>query len=751
MKYTEKKSVQKIIAAMLVVVTIFGLLSTSSLVTLAYTDKTGTITGGNPYVYTRVRASDSSDRVNTLENGKPLTVIGETTGDDGQLWYQVRYYLKANGKERIGYCRAINVLLDSGSSGSQSPEYESNATVIAKGTITGNNVYVRDGAGTSNTNKLVALDFGHQIDIIGKTEVSGKIWYKHNCTKNGVNYTGWTSGTYVSVEYINLTPDANFEQSLRDMGFPESYISKLSSLHSLYPNWQFVPVHTGLNWNDVIANESASAVNMVQTSADDAKKSIASSEYDWRTNKWTIRDGSGWVTAHPDYISYCMDPRNFINEANIFQFESLSYSSAHTLAGVQAVIKGSFMQNDIANGDGTTLNYANAFMTIGQSTGVSPYHLASRVRQEQGAGTSSLISGTYKGYTGYYNYFNIKASGTPESVLIANGLSHAKSMGWNTRYKSLLGGAEFLASKYIGVGQDTLYFQKFDVISTGGLYWHQYMTNVTAAISEGKSVAKAYTDKTQTFVFKIPVYNNMPAEQVVFNATGNRNNYLKSLSVSGLSLTPTFDGATTNYSIVVDPGVSAIAVSAAPIVSTSTVTGTGTYNLAVGNNTINIYCKSQSGETKTYTINVARPDDGNAQYRLSSGKYAIGAYITGVAPGTTAADFVSGISCEGGSLKLLNSSGAEHTGTVATGNKLGIYVDGALVATKEIVIYGDVNGDGLINILDLIRINRHSIGASVLQGAYLEAGDANRKADGANILDLIIINRHTLGLATIQQ
>lgn len=746
MYFTLKKKVQKIIGILLVVATALSLFNVGKISALAYEEKAGTITGGTPYVYTRVDASDSSDRVNTLENGKAVTVIGEKTGDDGKLWYHVRYILKANGQERKGYCRAANVSIGGVV---QTPEYEANATVIAKGTITGNNVYVRDGAGTSGTTKLVALDSGHQIDIIGETTVNGATWYKHNCTKNGVNYTGWTHGSYVSVEKINYEPDASFEQNLRNAGFPESYITKLSALHAQYPNWVFEPVKTGLDWDTVISNESKAGRNLVYKTENDARKSYASSEYDWYTNTWTIRDASGWVTAHPDFIAYCMDPRNFLNATNIFMFESLSYSDTHNIAGVNAILNGTFMAKEIANGDGTNLNYANAFMTIGKETNVSPYHLASRVRQEQGTeGTSSMISGTYSGYEGYYNYFNIGAYGTGNSVY-TRGLSYAKEQGWNTRYKSLLGGAQFVAKSYIGVGQDTLYTQKFDVIAQGGLYTHQYMTNVQAAISESKTVAKAYTDKTQAFVFRIPVYENMPSEAVQFTASGNRNNYLKSLSVAGLSLTPSFDGAKTSYSVIVGNGVSSVNVSAEAVVSTATVTGTGSYNLKEGANTLTVNCKSQSGDTKAYTLNIFREPSGSQNYTLSSDKYTIGTYITGIAPQTNAADLVASVRCEGGTVKVLTASGGENTGVVGTGNKLAIYVNGTLAGVKEIVVRGDISGDGAITIADLVRINRHTLNISTLSGYQLAAADVNNNGS-VNIQDLVLTNRHILGIATIK-
>ena len=60
---------------------------------------------------------------------------------------------------------------------------------------------------------------------------------------------------------------------------------------------------------------------------------------------------------------------------------------------------------------------------------VSPFHLAARVLQEQGQGNSALISGTYPGYEGYYNFFNIGATGNTDQKVIESGLQYAKEHG----------------------------------------------------------------------------------------------------------------------------------------------------------------------------------------------------------------------------------------------------------------------------------------------------------------------------------
>ena len=744
MKYALKNPIHKIIAFVLVVVITLGVLHIEQLVSFAYTAQTGMIYSSNKtaLVETFYEASPKGTHARNFEYGKPVTVVDEVTGSDGAKWYKITYTLKAGGEES-SYCPASNVLLDK------------EVVVISQGTINSNEVNLRNQPGTNQTTVLAKLSNGQKLEIIDSTTVSGSLWYRVRTTVSNATVIGWVISSYVNEVIPDVEVDEEYEDYLVRIGFPESYVHDLAVLHALYPNWVFEPVKTGLPWDMVIEEESQKARNLIQTLRDDALKSYASTEYNWYTNQWVIRDSSSWVSAHPDYIAYCMDPRNFFNATNIFMFESLSYNEAHNIAGVNAILKGSFMTKEVENGDGTMLNYANAFMQIGKALDVSPYHLASRVKQEQGVnGTSQLISGTYSGYEGYYNYFNHKAYGTPVDVLYKRGLEYAKSQGWNTRYKSLYGGSELIAKNYIGVGQDTLYFQKFDVIAEGGLYNHQYMTNVEAAYSESKSVAKAYTDKTQAFVFKIPVYENMPSEPATFTVSGNRNNYLKSLKVTGYSLTPSFDGAKKEYSMIVGNAVSSISVTAEPVVSASTVSGTGKLNLKVGTNIFYINCKSQSGDIRTYTLTVVREGnvsqpEGPQNYTLSSEKYDIGTYITGVAPETSAADLLSGFQCEGGTVKVLTTTGAEQTGVVGTGNKLAVYVDGTLVASKEIVVRGDISGDGKITIADLVRVNRHTLNISLLNGIQLLAADVNNNGS-VNIQDLVLINRHILGVESVK-
>ncbi len=556
---------------------------------------------------------------------------------------------------------------------------ESVAAAATVGTVNTNSgsLSVRNGPGTTHS-KIGTLAKGTTVTILG--EESG--WYR-------IAYGGGEG--YVSKDYIGNVhmqeTDDKYYKSLLKAGFTESYAQSLALLHSQYPNWQFEPVITGLNWTDVISEESKLGKNLIQKNGNDAQKSTAVGAYDWQSDSWYGFDGASWVCASEAMISYAMDPRNFLDSENIFQFESLSYQPYQTKEGTAQLLSDTFMAGNYKDTDGKKKSYADTFLKTGSDLGVSPYHLAARCKQEQGTkGTSDSISGTYSGYKNYFNYFNIGAYAANGKTAVENGLVYAKAQKWNSRYKSILGGSTVVANNYILKGQNTIYFEKFNVVNASNLYGHQYMTNVQAAISEGKSSKKAYSDLNQAFVFRIPVYNNMPEAPCAMPTGGNPNNWLSSLKVDKYSMTPSFQGSVTKYSLIVDQSVKSIKVSASPVASTSTVSGSGTIKLDYGKNKISIVCKAQNGEKKTYTLNVVRNKP------------------------------------EGGS----------NTGNA--GN----------------VTYGDINQDGKISNSDLVLLKKQILKIENLTGDNFAAADINQDGKVSNV-DLVMMKKHILGIETIKQ
>lgn len=408
-------------------------------------------------------------------------------------------------------------------------EYELYGTLTAAETA----VYQEPSLSAPVVHKLAS---GYQVKFLAAAVAAEGIWYQVSFGVNDREWTGFVQDSFV------LTQDERLQQwkeqyfgsggqgrsaaiaSAAALGktdlnaFPSSYRSYIKKLITAHPNWTFVPMNTGLKWTDVIENEMKDAVNLVDINAPVTWKSTADKDYNMSTGKWVVKNGTTWVQASESVVKYYIDPRNSLNEESVFQFEQLTYNeSHHTEAGVELILNGTFMSNKkLEDGSGGNITYAKAFMKIGKELKVSPYFLASRIRQEQGVkGTSALISGTYPGYKGYYNYFNIQATGIGEEVIIS-GLKEAKKAGWTTRYAALRGGAEKTAENYISKGQDTFYLQKFDVdASYNGLYWHQYMQNLLAAANESINVRKSYTSMgiiNNSFVFKVPVYSNMPSK-----------------------------------------------------------------------------------------------------------------------------------------------------------------------------------------------------------------------------------------------
>ncbi|MBO4902861.1 MAG: Ig-like domain-containing protein [Lachnospiraceae bacterium] len=319
--------------------------------------------------------------------------------------------------------------------------------------------------------------------------------------------------------------------------FPAGYQAALNKLKNAHPNWTFVPLRTGLDFESAVSNEMGNK-SWIYINDDN-------------TNRGFVGNQTGqknWAYATRSGVTFYMDPRNFLSENYIFQFEQLTFnSSCHTVEAIQNFLNGTFMKGVLA--DQPSVSYATAFYNIGRSQGVSPTHLATRVFQEQGAGTSPLISGTYSGYDGkfkgYYNYFNVGASGSTDAEVIRSGLQYAKDHGWNTRYKSLQGGAATIGNNYIKKGQDTGYLQKFNVNpnAENDVYTHQYMQNIQAPSSESFNTRKVYSQAgalTADFIFKIPVYDNMPGLTLSrTSATINVGNTLElTASVNGTALDP---------------------------------------------------------------------------------------------------------------------------------------------------------------------------------------------------------------------
>ena len=390
---------------------------------------------------------------------------------------------------------------------------------------------------------------GTKVDVISTDGDSGygckNAWYKvkYNDLEGYI-----CSSDQAIIDIADVDLNGNFEKEMLSKGFGESYLPYLKAIHAKHPNWIFTPISIGVSFDEVITNESYGEISLV----DGTDETLRSKEWPYYQNGVYQQIEPGWYVASRDTVSYYLDPRNFLSEEYIFMFENLKYnSSIQTEDAVRGVTSGTFLN---------TNEYINILMKTARTYNVSPVYLASRIRQEKGSADSiSTTGGSFtfsvdnsclnnlgyasnidswnalnscgngKTYSGIYNYFNIGAYSSYQSPQIrgliwANGGFDASittyNRPWNSKEKAIMGGTEYIASKYINANQNTLYYQKFNVSPDAvyPIYTHQYMTNIRAHSQEAYSIYKSYKNNNllnNTYEFLIPVYNNMPNDNEV--------------------------------------------------------------------------------------------------------------------------------------------------------------------------------------------------------------------------------------------
>lgn len=428
-----------------------------------------------------------------------------------------------------------------------------------------------------------------------------------------------------------------FESYMDSQGFPETYKPYLREIHWKHPNWILTADRNGISWDDAIASENVAGRNLIPNSYNIAWKSLENGAYSWEKDQFIVYDGSSWVTASAGALAYFIDPRNWLNETNIFMFESLVYKPDYqTVEGVEALLVNtpfyhtSYSYVD-SNGVYRTTTYAETFIVAAEYSGVSPYHLASRVRQEivtSSTTVSDSATGTVSGYEGLYNFYNIGAyHSTVSGGAIKNGLKYARNgasnndalntgslIPWTDPFRAIVGGAYVIGQNYINRGQDTIYLQKFNM-TADNTFTHQYMANVVAPSSESKRMATAYTDLSTPVTFSIPVFENMPNENSPKPGEAySPNNWLKSLIVydnNGIekSLAPEFSiSVDQEYYVSVPLDCDYIQIVATPVSGKASVVGNGVVGLNYGMNTFIIQVIAEDGSNRNYILNIVRQE-----------------------------------------------------------------------------------------------------------------------------------------------
>jgi hypothetical protein len=213
----------------------------------------------------------------------------------------------------------------------------------------------------------------------------------------------------------------SYEDKLIAKGFPKTYVKALCELHAKYPNWIFEPLKVNIDWQTAVNGErSGHSKQLIEKTSSTKEEMYCTCSKCTSNGKPIVREGGSWVAASETAVKYYMDPRNWLDEKHIFQFESVLYDGTQTKSGVEAILGGTWMADSLIKykttaGKDKTYNdktkYSDALMTAANDSGMSAYYLAAKIRQENGSTTASTtaVCGTKAPFQGIYNYYNIGA------------------------------------------------------------------------------------------------------------------------------------------------------------------------------------------------------------------------------------------------------------------------------------------------------------------------------------------------------
>lgn len=221
---------------------------------------------------------------------------------------------------------------------------EVRAFTARNGTVDVASLNVRTNAGMGN-NTIATLSRNTSVKVLDEVNEGGMYWYKISFNDGSGDKEGFVAKSYIkTASTTTYTVDNDFESEIA--GFPESYKDRLRALHSEYPNWKFIVKNVDIPWNEVIENESVVGRNLVSRTAKSSWKSTARGAYNWDNKSWPGFDSNQWVAAGEEIIRYYMDPRNFLDSTNIFQFLHHGYTTGEqTAEGVEKMLKGTFMES----------------------------------------------------------------------------------------------------------------------------------------------------------------------------------------------------------------------------------------------------------------------------------------------------------------------------------------------------------------------------------------------------------------------
>ncbi|WP_180995060.1 cell wall-binding repeat-containing protein [Raoultibacter timonensis] len=203
-------------------------------------------------------------------------------------------------------------------------------------------------------------------------------------------------------------------------------------------------------------------------------------------------------------VRSALDPAtSMYGTSSFLQFAVLSDGySGMSAAQLDAFIASRVGYSERAYGVTSKLRNTGAyFIAAAKKYNINEVYLVCHAALESGWGCSKLAQGTVSGYSGYLNFYGIGAYDIDPNN---GGAALAKSKGWTTPEKAILGAAEWIKNNYVnptvssaGVSgaQNTLYKMKWDVkrAVSSSQVWHQYATDIYWPSSIARIMSEFYS------------------------------------------------------------------------------------------------------------------------------------------------------------------------------------------------------------------------------------------------------------------
>lgn len=432
--------------------------------TATVTDKEG--------INVRTGASTNYKIAGSLNYNAKITLVSNTkkTGTGcSSGWYQVNY----GGSTSRYICSNYVKITSSGDTATiTKEEYYTIKNWVSR--INENSTNIRTGASTSYKIKDTVY-LGTEVQVIDTL----KDWYK---VKYYNNKTGYVYKPLVSFYDEIVAKDTAYEATLKKAGFPESYYPYLTYLHKKHPNWKFTAVNTNKYFDTAVDKEVGK--NYIQSTIPTYRQSN------------TLKEAPNWYSASKGVVAFYLDPRNYLNEKNIYVFENLSYDEDnHTKDIISQIFKGSYLNTD---------TYINYYLSAGKTYNISPVHLAARTKQEGGTnsnydGVSGKVSTIWDSYDGYIcsSYVKLNSDNKTGYVSDSDGVNLRKS--YTTSSESLVylrKNQSFTlakSTKYTGTGCPSGWY-KINVKRTLTGYYNYYNIGAYGSnpVVRGLAVAAGY-------------------------------------------------------------------------------------------------------------------------------------------------------------------------------------------------------------------------------------------------------------------